>query len=42
MSLRENYINSSVLQTQEKILKSIFSKNDSITIFDIGVCVLLK
>ena len=38
MSLRENYIDSSVLQTQEKILKSIFKKNDSVTIFDIGAC----
>lgn len=38
MNTRQHYIASSELQTQEKILNSIFSKMDSIIIFDIGAC----
>ena len=38
MSTRENHINSTVLQTQEKLLKQIISSDEHITIFDIGAC----
>ncbi|MFN8282089.1 MAG: FkbM family methyltransferase [Chitinophagales bacterium] len=38
MQTRDNYINSPELQTQEKLLKSIFSKEGQCVIFDIGAC----
>jgi FkbM family methyltransferase len=38
MQTRDNYINSPELQTQEKILKTIFSKKEECVIFDIGAC----
>ena len=38
MNSRDKFINSPVLETQEKLLQSIITKEESVVFFDIGAC----
>ena len=38
MKRREEFINSSILETQEKLLRSIIAKEEKVVFFDIGAC----